>query len=217
MLPTHVFADAVGFLRLYGLDGLLLTDVRCSGLAQLAASRIRIFDYSEFRFNVYHCKRVHLHKLASARTLWGPSYVARLDFHDETDLAGFMAAAMRNCVLGNLLLWNKACCEAMRDVTSTIVVKGTLCLISEAFDDLHGLVDFAVSFRNVKVRMCCLYTYIESLCVFLASMTCRRCVSPPYRIPPNLGTCLSATVSAMTRVARTRTGSSSYAVRHEHN
>lgn len=54
MLPIHVFEDAVGFLHVYDLDALLLTDARCSDLAHSAASMIRVFDFSEFRFNVYN-------------------------------------------------------------------------------------------------------------------------------------------------------------------
>ncbi|KAH7707650.1 hypothetical protein AAVH_25116 [Aphelenchoides avenae] len=62
MLPTHVFADAVGFLYIYDLDALMLTDSCCSEIAHMAASKIRIFDFSEFEFIVYDSE-VDVYKL----------------------------------------------------------------------------------------------------------------------------------------------------------
>lgn len=50
MLPTHVFADVVQWFSYYDLDALFLAVVHCTDIARLAASKIRISDFSEFRF-----------------------------------------------------------------------------------------------------------------------------------------------------------------------
>lgn len=147
MLPTYVFANVVQFLHFYELDALLLADHHCSQLAVAAASRIRVFDFSEFEFVIYHTS-VKICKMAAYRLTYSETW---LEFQDGTDLIDFVPTAMRNCVIGRLLLWNKACCNAMREVTRTMVVKGTLCLNSLAFANVHELVKFAVSFRSVKV------------------------------------------------------------------
>lgn len=86
MLPTHVFADVVGCLPLYDLDALLLTDARCSDVAQLAASEIRVFDFSQFQFDVYN-NDIVVSKMADGKAL---DEVITLEFLDDADLADFI-------------------------------------------------------------------------------------------------------------------------------
>lgn len=144
MLPTHVFADAVQFLDLRDLDALLLTDARCSDLAHSAASKIRVFDFSDFEFYVYQ-NEMHIHEHTA-----GPIGTI-LEFADDTELVDFIPAALRNCLLKNLTLWNQRSSAALKEVVHTVGVKGTLLLCASAFLEVPELVKFAVSFRSVKI------------------------------------------------------------------
>lgn len=143
MLPTHVFADVVGCLALYNLDALLLTDARCSDLAHSAASTIRVFDFSEFQFTIYP-NRIFLYKPTA-------NSATDLEFLDNADLVAFIPDALRNCVFGNLTLCYKGSYGAVSKVAHTIVVKGTLCLYAFTFENMHAMVQFAVTFRSVQV------------------------------------------------------------------
>ncbi|KAH7707648.1 hypothetical protein AAVH_25114 [Aphelenchoides avenae] len=148
MLPNHVFADVVGYLRLYDLDALLLTDARCSGIAHSAASQIRVFDFSEFRFDLYNSSIV-IYKLAQA----APNSIT-LNFLNATDLVHFIPAALRNCVLGGLTAYVKGSFDATTEVADTIIIKGTLTLDAPRFANAQVLVECVVSLRSVQERAC---------------------------------------------------------------
>lgn len=127
---------------------LILTDTRCSDLALAAASRIRVSDFYKYHFTVSDSNQVVIHNLEDFRVGVG---VTELKFRDEMDLVDFISAAFANCVLETLLLRNKASCDAMSKMASTILIKRALSLHGDAFVNVHALVKFAVSFRNLKV------------------------------------------------------------------
>ncbi|KAH7723341.1 hypothetical protein AAVH_09057 [Aphelenchoides avenae] len=56
-----------------------------------------------------------------------------LEFLDDADLADFIPAALRNCILGNLGLIHNSCFDAMSKVAQTVVVKDTLVLFASMF------------------------------------------------------------------------------------
>lgn len=148
MLPTHVFADVVRCLPLYDLDALFLTDARCSDVAHLAATEIRVFDFSGFQFDMYN-NDVVVSKMADGKAL---AEGMTLEFLDDADLADFIPAALRNCILGNLGLIHNSCFDAMSKVAQTVVVKDTLVLFASMFVSVHALVELVARFRSVKVR-----------------------------------------------------------------
>ncbi|KAH7710009.1 hypothetical protein AAVH_22702, partial [Aphelenchoides avenae] len=137
MLPTHVFVDVVAWLHFYDLDALTLTDTRCSDLACAAASKIRVFDFSEFLFDLQNTE-------IAVQKLTLPAHgTTVLTFHRETDLVEFVPAAMRNCVLGDLELAFKDSSDAIREVANTIIIEGTLFLDASLFANAIALVEFA--------------------------------------------------------------------------
>lgn len=77
--------------------------------------------------------------------------MAKLTFVDAADLVDFVPKAMRNCVLGSLMLRFKGPVDAISEVAHTIVVEDTLALVADTFDNVRALVEFATSFRSVKV------------------------------------------------------------------
>lgn len=146
MLPAHVFAEVLRCLPFYDLDALFLTDVRRSDLAHLAASNIRVFDFSEFQFHIHHpgYKAIIIHKIPQQA---GPSKTV-LKFRDEMDLVAFVPAAFRNCIFGELELPFKGFSDASSEVAHTIVINSLPLNLDFA------LVEFAILFRSVKV--CCM-------------------------------------------------------------
>lgn len=148
MLPTHVFADVVGCLNIYELDALLLAGARCSDLAHLAASGIRVFNFTEFQFN-FDYTWIGVYNLEAGRFA---SNGTELKIAYGMEQADFITAALRNCVLGNLALSCTVFADAMREVAHTIVVKRTLFLFADVFANAHSLVEFVVGFRSVQVK-----------------------------------------------------------------
>lgn len=151
MLPTHVFADVVRCFRLYDLDALLMTDARCKDLAVSAASRIRVFDFSEFYFSVCG-NEVEIYKTEAGHARW---FVAELKFLTETDLNEFITAAFRNCVVGSPTILSKSSVYAVSAVADTVVIKDGLCLTAVTYVNASALAKFAVSFRNVEACFFC--------------------------------------------------------------
>lgn len=141
MLLAHVFADVVAWLHFYDLDAVMLTEARCSELARSAASKIRIFDFSGFRFDLYDTDVV----------VYSASGPTVLDFHSKAELVEFVPAALRNCILGSMDLSFKDSSNAIIKVAHTIVIKGTLYLDAGIFANATALVEFAFSFRSVQV------------------------------------------------------------------
>lgn len=86
---------------------LFLTDVRCSDLARIAASKLRVLNFSEYEFVVYDAK-VDIYKVSA-----GVGAVTTLNFLNSADLADFVPAALRNCVFGKLALCYKHPADAM--------------------------------------------------------------------------------------------------------
>lgn len=149
MLPTHVFADVVGYLHFYDLDALLLTDAICSDLTQSAASKIRTFDFSDYTF-VFCTAEVHVYNLTDDDV---EHWETALKFLDATDLISFIPVALRKYTLGWLAPFYEVPSDAMRQVTHTVVVKDTLYLSAKAFATAHALVEFVTSFRSVQVPL----------------------------------------------------------------
>lgn len=99
MLPIETFADVISFLGYYDLGGLKLANKPFSDVANQCADRIRLFDFSNFGFNIYD---------SGIDILWIDSDgedglpVCWLDLTSKEGLAGFISAAFRNCTLGRL-------------------------------------------------------------------------------------------------------------------
>lgn len=96
MLPDHGFADVVQCLHFYHVEALLLTSARCSDFAHAAASRIRVFDFSGFRFDLDNTK-IAIRKLG----LLGPERTI-LNFLDEGRHCQFNSSC-----IAKLCYWDK--------------------------------------------------------------------------------------------------------------
>lgn len=158
MLPVHVFAEAVGFLHLYDLDALLLTNARCSELALAAAEKIRVFDFTDFWLGLYTSEFRLINMTAGGGVVTRANHT-RLDFINEAELVEFVPRALRNCAVCILNLDHvfgdfrmRFVVEAIMEVAHTIVISGALCVSAEGFRDVRDLVDVVGSFRRVKVR-----------------------------------------------------------------
>ncbi|KAH7729749.1 hypothetical protein AAVH_02223 [Aphelenchoides avenae] len=162
MLPAHVFTDIVGFMHFYDLDALLLTNARCSQLAQAATVQIRVFDFSEFHFTLTEDKIT-----AENLTLYIPygsvsipcdedgTATPKLRFNDTAELVQFIPYALRNCVLHSMTLTTgvtrlpaRVVAQAIKEVAHTITIGDSLTVEARGFATLEHLVNFAASFRR---------------------------------------------------------------------
>lgn len=158
-LPDYVFADVIGFLHLYELDAVLPTNARYSDLAQSAASRIRVFDFSNLEFEIAVLVETATMCVLNRTTLTSDSgafafirHLTQLEFLDTVELFEFISTALRKCVLGSLDLRDDVALDAIKKVAHTIVIKDKLVLYADTFVDVPTMVEFVENFRVVEVR-----------------------------------------------------------------
>ncbi|KAH7669943.1 hypothetical protein AAVH_42835, partial [Aphelenchoides avenae] len=146
MLPAETFADVVSFLGYYDLGGLKLANKLFSARAQQCADAIRLFDFSDFEFEINDRFTV-VERLEPE----GSSHeVCTLEHASVESFAEFVAEAFRNCAVGRLTLVTrpKHVLNALRSVADTVTVAGTLD-IHRCFN-AQELIECADSFRQVK-------------------------------------------------------------------
>lgn len=164
MLVGHVFADVVGFLHLYDLDALLLTNARCSTLAQSAVAKIRVFDFPDHRFTflpaALRVDDMTIRVPIGRNTGLPDPSLTMLGFTDATQLVDFIRDALRNCNLASMQITGGGTdfarmyevTRAIAAVAPTITIGGRGLFINvRAFSTLQDIAAFIGSFRSVKV------------------------------------------------------------------
>ncbi|KAH7729771.1 hypothetical protein AAVH_02245 [Aphelenchoides avenae] len=157
MLPVQVLVDIIDFLHLYELDALLLTNARCSELAQTVAVKIRAFDFSGYRLICFTYELCLINLTRNCSNVWRAGNRTLLEFNNETELVEFLPRALRNCAFEGMDLareFNNCrmvdIVNAVKKAAHTIVISGTLFLESHVFPDVRDLADFVGSFHQVK-------------------------------------------------------------------
>ncbi|KAH7722218.1 hypothetical protein AAVH_10300 [Aphelenchoides avenae] len=151
MLPLEAFADVFSFLTYYDLGCLKLVNKLLSAVAEKCADEIRLFDFSDFAFNIFG-SRIEIYRIGSDNT---SSPVCRLEETSEENMAEFILEAFRNCIVGRILLGRTRddhVLNAIKLVTETVTVDALAVTCALRENAQAELVEFVESFRRVKVR-----------------------------------------------------------------
>lgn len=149
MLPIETFTDVVGFLRYFDLGGLKLAAKSLNTIADRCADAIRLYDFSNFTFQIYDGWIIVYRHESDGSALW----VCQLELDNEEAMAEFISEAFRNCVVGQFYLGTRRgyVLDAINLVTNTVAIVDSLCLPKKFLESKKMFYDFIDSFHHVKV------------------------------------------------------------------
>lgn len=150
MLPTEAFAEVVGFLRLFDLSALVVTNSMCSSLGIKASTFIRWEEFPGLRFLVRDGAIKVLRSLADEDGERWWHTVALLIFANENDTTDFIAAAFPNCIFEKVDILSMDILDGVGRVADSIIVTEYLGFSTTRIcsDDV---LSFVRKFRRVKV------------------------------------------------------------------
>lgn len=150
MLPTEVFAEAVAFFRIFGLNALAVTSAMCSKLAIKASAGIRWEEFLCLRFYITN-RAIHILRQTD-KGVRRARMSLTLTFPSEHDTIEFVAAAFPKCIFEGVTIsyhLRKRLLDAIGRVADSVVVKGSLQLPDDVSPD--DTLRLGREFRKVKV------------------------------------------------------------------